>query len=427
MKQIEDSVMLIPSAKMQTRSNDTEYVFRQDSNFYYLTGFNEPEALLLICKNRKKSKTILFLREKNPEMEMWLGRFLGVKDAVKTLGVDEAYDIKELKEKLPKILENHTNLHVDNFNDNIYVNIVKNVCKELKNPRTVNISPTNFLHVDSILENMRLIKEPFEINEIKKALKITAKAHHATMAMKASGKKEYEVQALIEYIFKKEGASYDAYTSIVAGGNNANTLHYIENSKELKDGELMLIDAGCEWNLYASDITRTTPINGKFSEPQKEIYNKILEAQEKIIKAIKPKMTKQKLQKLSEKLLTQVMLDLKILKGSLKQNLKDKKFKKYYPHGIGHWMGLDVHDTCPYKDSEGKDILFQEGMVLTVEPAIYLPLDDKKVPKRFRGIGIRIEDDILVTKDGYENLSKDIAKSVDEIESTCRKDYNSFI
>lgn len=426
LEQMHSGVAVIPSAQMQTRSNDTEFPFRQDSNFYYLTGFDEPGSLLLLCKNDKHSKSVLFLRESNPEMEMWIGKFLGVKEAVNRLDVDEAYDINELENILPELLKDHENLYIDNFSENEYIKSVKKVSSKLFHSRTVHISPRNFKHLNTLIEKMRLVKDPLEIEQIKKALSITKKAHHASMAMVKAGMKEYEIQAIIEYIFKKEGSEHDAYTSIVAGGDNANTLHYIKNSEILKDGELMLVDAGCEYNCYASDITRTTPVNGKFSPAQKDLYNGILDAQLKLIKMIKPGISKQLLQEKSELLLTQVMVDLKILKGSVEDLLKDKTFKKYYPHGIGHWMGLDVHDTCPYKDEKGNDILFEEGMVLTMEPGIYLPLDDTDIPKEFRGIGIRIEDDILVTKDGCENLSAGIAKTVDEIENICSKETASY-
>jgi len=238
---------------------------------------------------------------------------------------------------------------------------------------------------------------------------------------------EYEIQAIIEYIFKKNGSDHDAYSSIVAGGNNANTLHYVENSQLLQEGDMMLIDAGCEWDYYASDITRTTPINGKFSKAQQALYEGILDVQEKIITSIKPGVSKQEIQEKSEILLAQVMLDLGILSGSIDKIIAEKAHKKYYPHGIGHWMGLDVHDTCPYKDENAKEIQFEEGMVLTVEPAIYLPLDDLEIPEAYRGIGIRTEDDIVVTQKGYKNLSSDIAKTVEEIEKMCARDYREFL
>ena len=427
LEQMSDGVALVSSGSMKVRSNDTEFPFRQESNFYYLTGFNEPDCLLLLCKKEKESKSILFLREKNPEMEMWVGKRLGVKDACSHLDIDEAYDIVELEKTLPSIFSTYNNLYLDTFSDNQYLRKSKKVANELFHSRAIDISPRNFLHLNTALEKERLVKESYEVDQIKKALDITTQAHHAAMAMASPGKKEYEVQALIEYIFKKEGSKHDAYESIVAGGNNANTLHYVENSMSLKDGDMMLIDAGCEWNYYASDITRTTPVNGKFSKPQQALYEGILDAQEKIIKAIKPGMSKQGIQEKSEMLLTTVMMELGILQGSFEEMIEKKSFKKYYPHGIGHWMGLDVHDTCPYKDENGSDILFTEGMVLTIEPAIYLPIDDLDIPQEYRGIGIRTEDDILVTSKGFENLSSDIAKTVEEIERMCSRDYREFL
>jgi len=427
LKQMNDGVALVSSGKMQVRSNDTEFPFRQESNFYYLTGFNEPDCLLLLCKNDKESKSLLFLRERDPAMEMWVGKRLGVKEACSHLDIDGAYDISELEKTLPEILNTYNNLYLDTFCDNEYLIKARSVANELFHSRTIDISPRNFIHLNTLLEKERLLKEPYEIDQIKKALSITTQAHHAAMAMAAPGKKEYEIQALIEYIFKKEGSQHDAYGSIVAGGNNANTLHYVENSMTLNDNDLMLIDAGCEWNYYASDITRTTPVNGKFTKPQQALYEGILDAQEKIIKAIKPGISKQYIQEKSEILLTTVMMDLGILKGSFEEIIENKSFKKYYPHGIGHWMGLDVHDTCPYKDEKGDEILFAEGMVLTVEPAIYLPEDDLDIPEQYRGIGIRTEDDILVTTKGHENLSSQIAKSVDEVEKMCSRDYREFL
>lgn len=425
--QMASGIALIPSGSMQVRSNDTEFPFRQESNFYYLSGFNEPDCLLLLCKNNKKSKTVLFLRERNPEMEMWVGKRLGVEDASKALGVDEAYDIASLETEVSKLLVGHDTLYLDTFADNEYIQTVKKASNKLLYTRNVDVSPRNFIHLNTLLEKERLIKEEYEIEQIKKAMKITTKAHHAAMAMVKPGMKEYEIQGIIEYIFKKEGSEHDAYGTIVAGGNNANTLHYVDNSMPLNDGDLMLIDAGCEWNYYASDITRTTPVNGKFSKPQQALYEGILDAQLKIIKSIKPGISKQKLQEKSEILLTQVMIDLGILKGSMDELIEKKVYKKYYPHGIGHWMGLDVHDTCPYKDENGKEVLFESGMILTVEPAIYLPAYDLDIPQEYRGIGIRTEDDILVTPKGYKNLSSEIAKTVKEIETMCSRDYREFL
>ena len=267
-----------------------------------------------------------------------------------------------------------------------------------------------------IICELRLVKSPAEIRLIKESVAITKKAHHRAMKANKTEKKEYELLAQIEYEFKSGGAYSDAYTSIVAGGNNANTLHYIKNNKPLADKELILIDAGSEYKHYASDITRTIPVNGKFTKPQKELYNLVLDTQLKIIKMIKPHAKRSDLQKKAEILLTKGMVKLGILKGNYKKLIKKQKHKKYYPHGIGHWMGIDVHDEAPYKTNEDKEIPLIKGMVMTIEPGIYIDKNDASVPKKYRGIGIRIEDDVLVTKDGFKNLSKGIVKEISDIE-----------
>ena len=272
------------------------------------------------------------------------------------------------------------------------------------------------LHVKKITQSMRAIKTPVEIELIKKALSITKEAHHKVMSMQKSGMFEYELQAVYEYEFKKNGAYSDAYTTIIAGGDNGNTLHYINNSEILKEGELILIDAGCEFEMYASDITRTIPVNGKFSEAQKEIYELVLQTELKVIEAIKEGVLRTDLQMMARESLCEGMVALGILKGDVKELIKEEKDKRYFPHGIGHWMGIDVHDPCPYKDKKGKELPLQAGMVMTIEPGLYLPLDDVDLPQKYRGIAVRIEDDILVIKEGYENLSCGIAKSVAEIE-----------
>lgn len=316
----------------------------------------------------------MYKKKKNETYELWNGQRLGETEAKKRFLVDEV-----------RLSENYK-----------------------KSKKAKDIS--------SLIAQMRLIKSKSEIKLIKKAISITREAHHEAMIFDKKNKNEYELLASIEYNFKKHGAYSDAYTSIVACGDSANTLHYISNDKPLVDGELILIDAGCEYEYYASDITRTIPVNGKFSSAQKELYNMILKVQLEIIKMIKPRVLRTDLQKEAEILLTKGMISLGILKGKYKKLIKAQKHKKYYPHGIGHWMGLDVHDEAPYLDANKKEIALKKGMVLTIEPGIYISKDDKSVPKRFRGMGIRIEDDILVTKKSYKNLSRGIAKTIKEIE-----------
>ena len=340
-------------------------------------------------------------------MELWTGKRLGV-DAAKELFVyDDIFSNDELNEKLAAFGSEATAFYYDFKEQESRISRLKQ-----------SLSSIESCHDASVLvAKARLVKSVAEIRAIKKALSITKKAHHQAMQVSKKLRYEYELQAEIEYIFKKNGAYSDAYTSIVACANAANTLHYISNEKKLLKGALILIDAGCEYEYYASDITRTIPVSGRFSKAQKELYSLVLSVNKEIIKMIRPGVLRSELQNRSEELLCRGMIKLGILHGNVSELLEAKAHKKYYPHGIGHWMGLDVHDECPYKDEKGKEIPLQAGMVLTIEPGLYLDEGDKSVPKKYRGTGIRIEDNILVTKEGYENLSFDIAKEIEEIES----------
>lgn len=402
-----NSISIIFSATNKTRSNDTKYPYRQDSNFYYLTGFKEDNSALVFVKTKDVTRTILFVQKKDEQLELWTGKRLGAKKAKKRFLVDEVCVSNNLKKSLKKYIVDKKYLYCDLSSKDKRVKKVLKLSKEIKTQHNILL----------LVQEMRLIKSSLEIELIKEAINITKKAHHEAMKAKKTGKKEYELLAQIEYEFKSRGAYSDAYTSIVACANNANTLHYIKNNKALMDRELILIDAGSEYKHYASDITRTIPVNGKFTQAQKNLYNLVLEVQLKIIKMIKPHVKRSKLQRKAEVLLTKGMIKLDILKGDYKKLIKKQKHKKYYPHSIGHWMGLDVHDPAPYKDSNGDEILLAKNMILTIEPGLYIDKDDKSVPKKYRGIGIRIEDDILVTKDGHENLSKMIVKTIKEIEN----------
>ncbi len=406
-----NSIAVIFSAKYTTRSNDTEHPFRQDSNFYYLTGFKEDNASLLFLKTKRGVKTLLFVQKKDELLELWTGKRLGPKEAKKRFSIDQVYSSDDFKKKFKEYSAEKKHIYYDLNSKDKRVKKILKISQEFKTNK--NIVP--------MIQKMRLFKSPAEIDLIKDSISITAKAHQRAMKSNKIGKYEYQLQAKIEYEFKKNAAYSDAYTSIVACGNNANTLHYIENNKPLIDGELILIDAGCEHNYYASDITRTIPVNGRYSKPQKDLYNLVLKTQLKIIAMIKPHVLRSHLQETTAKLLTKGMIKLGVLKGDYKKLLKKEAYKKYYPHGIGHWMGIDVHDPAPYKDENEKEIPLQKGMVLTIEPGLYIDKDDKSVPKKYRGIGIRIEDDILVTKDGCKNLSSKIAKTIEEIESISSK------
>ena len=401
-----NSITLLYSATYQQRSNDTEYPFRQNSNFYYLSGFKEDKSILIIIKKDKKIKTILFVEKKDVVAELWNGKRLGKKEAKKRFLVDKVYLNSDFDIVLAKHIVGCSKLYYDFTRDFPVSEILKTYTKNLYSVK----------NIAKYIATMRLIKSDAEIEVIKKAISITKDAHHKAMCFDKNEAYEYQLQAEMEYVFKKNGAYSDAYTSIVASGDNANTLHYIKNNQKFKKDELILIDAGCEYDYYASDITRTIPTSKRFTSAQKELYEMVLDVQEKIISMIKPDIKRSSLHKKSEKLLTLGMVKLGILDGDVKKLLKEKKYKKYYPHGIGHHLGLDVHDEVLYNDENFKEIPLKEGMVLTIEPGIYCPKDDESIPKKYRGIGIRIEDNILVTKDGYENLSLEIVKKVKDIE-----------
>jgi len=402
-----NSVAVILSAKQQTRSNDTQYPYRQNSNFYYLSGFKEENSALVIIKKNKKTKSYLFVQKKDASLELWTGKRLGELKAKELFCLDDVFIIDTFDSKIKEWLKECKNLYFDFSMQDERIERLREMGSKLYEHK-------NIAH---IIGALRLIKSEAEIMLIKKALSITKEAHHKAMKSARNLEYEFELQAEIEYIFKKNGAYSDAYTSIVACGNSANTLHYISNNKPLVNGELILIDAGCEYDYYASDITRTIPMNGKFTDAQAELYEMILDVEVKIISMVKAGVYRSYLQEQSEELLCKGLIKLGILKGSLKKLLKNKVYKKYYPHGIGHWMGLDVHDEAPYKNKKGKEIELMSGMVLTIEPAIYIDKDDNAVPKKFRGIGIRIEDDILVREKGCENLSSSIYKTIKDIEN----------
>ncbi|MEN8146761.1 MAG: aminopeptidase P N-terminal domain-containing protein [Campylobacterota bacterium] len=417
---MDDGVAVLSTANMQRRSNDTEYPFRPNSDFYYLTGFEEDSSVVVLSKKGDEHITVLFVQEKVPEMELWTGERLGVEAAKECFSFDEVYDIKSFEEQIKELLKEQAMIYFELFNSSKVYRQLKAAAETMLHTRGVNLSPRTFSDITKLTQQMRLIKSSEEITLIKKALAITEQAHHKAMKVCQPEMLEYQLQAEYEYVFKKEGAYSDAYTTIIAGGNSANTLHYIKNDQPLNAGELVLVDAGCEYGFYASDITRTFPVNGAFTPAQKELYNMVLDVQLKVIAAIRPGGSKKELQAFSEKLLTEGMIAFGILEGDVDKLIDEKEHKKYYPHGIGHWMGLDVHDPSPYSDDNGEEILFAAGMVLTIEPGLYLPEDDMSIPEKYRGIGIRIEDNILITKEGCENLSSAIVKTVDEVESMCK-------
>ncbi len=414
------SVAIIPAAREATRSNDTQYRFRQDSDFYYLTGFEEPEAIAIISP-ASEHKYTLFVRPRDPEQEIWVGRRAGVEGAKSEFGADESFPIGEFEDKLQDILDGADKLYYRlGVNTELDAAIIRKIAqmralnrKPIHPPRTI-IDPATIVH------EMRVLKSPEEIELMQRAADIAAEAHVEAMKAVKPGMKEYEVEAIIEQIFRQRGAAGPSYNSIVGAGANATVLHYINNDSELRDGELLLVDAGAEYKGYASDITRTFPINGRYSKAQREIYDLVLETQMSCVEMVRPGVTHDELKNHSVEMLTEGMVKLGLLKGKPEDLIKEEKYKQFYMHGLGHLLGIDVHDVgIYYYDKQSRAL--EPGVVMTVEPGIYVAPDTKDIPEQYLGIGVRIEDDVLCTSNGPRVLTTKVPKQPDEIEALMAK------
>ena len=410
-KRMEDnSILILSSSKLVSRNNDTTFPFRQDSNFFYLTGFQEPDSVLIVHSD---GRSILFCREKNPDLEKWDGFMWGPEAAQENFGFDEAHDINLIDEILPNLIRGHKTLNSligKNLNFDAKITNWINTANSMERHQG-NIDLKNF---SNQLGSMRLIKDETEISLIRKSCEIAAVSHKSVMQKAKVGMSEYDLETMYMNEFKVNGSREASYTPIIAGGARACILHYIDNDQQIEDGELVLVDAGCEYGMYASDITRTYPINGQFTGEQKAVYDVVLEAHNAACHAAKVGNPCTDPQRISEKSLSQGLKDIGLLDGSLDEILDKKLFREFYYHKIGHWMGLDVHDDCPYA-IDGKEILFQDNMVMTIEPGVYVN-DTANVDDRWKGIGIRIENDILITSDGYENLTAKVPVETEEIE-----------
>ena len=415
------SVAIIPGAHDTTRSNDTHYRFRQDSDFFYLTGFEEPDALAVIKPESDKQYT-LFVRPRDPEGEIWDGRRAGVEGAKSEFGATEAFPVEEFAARLREFLDGadvlYYRLGVDRDLDDTIV-------KEISNMRATNRKPVHppqtIIDPATIVHEMRVLKSPEEIEIMQAAADIAAEAHCEAMKAVKPGMQEYQIEALIEQIFRRHGAAGPAYTSIVGAGPNATVLHYINNDGELRDGELLLVDAGAEYKGYASDITRTFPINGRYTKPQREIYDLVLKAQMACVEMVRPGTTHDQLKQHSIEVLTEGMVELGLLQGNPEELIKDKKHEKFYMHGLGHMLGIDVHDVGRYYFGQESRAL-EPGVVMTVEPGLYIAPDTKDVPEQYLGIGVRIEDDVLCTNNGPRVLTHKVPKQAQEIEALMRQD-----
>ena len=410
------SVAIFASAPEAVRSNDTHYRYRQDSDFYYLTGFDEPEALAVLSPAHDEHRYVLFVRPRDPERETWEGRRAGVEGARDVYGADAAYPLAEFKEKLAELLNGARNVYYRlGANAELDALLVKEIASMRARGRLFR-APDSITDPGVILGEMRLVKSADEIGLMQRAADIAAGAHVEAMRAARPGVWEYEIEALIEYHFRRAGASAPAYTSIVGGGANATVLHYVTNDAQLRDGDLLLIDAGAEYATYASDITRTFPVNGRFTDAQREIYTIVLDAQEACIAMVRPGVSVEDLNTRAVELLTEGMVRLGLLAGEPAKLIEEKEYKKFFMHGVGHYLGMDVHDVGLYK-VDGQPRPLEPGVVITVEPGLYVGADAENVPERFRGVGVRIEDDVLVTAEGCRVLTDKVPKRIDEIEA----------
>ena len=415
----ENSIAIIPAAHETTRSYDTEFKFRQDSDFWYLTGFPEPDAIAVIDPSAKKPYT-LYVRPRDPLMETWYGRRQGTEGAEKNYKADRAVSVEKFAGDLGKLLDGHEKLYYRfGVDEKLDLQILQYLSGQRVRRLKTAYPPHTIIDPTPIIGEMRLHKSDKEVALMQKAADIAGEAHILAMKKVRPGMNEFQVESLMESYMRDKGASGVAYNSIIGGGDNATILHYVENNMPLKDGDLILIDAGAEYEGYASDITRTFPVNGKFSKPQREVYDVVHDVQNECIEATKTGNTVKARQELSIELLTEGMKKLGLLKGKTKDLIKKKTYMKYYMHGVGHYLGLDVHDAGRYFTDHGakRSQPFAPGMVLTVEPGLYIPPDDKSAPAKYRGIGIRIEDDVLVTQDGNLNLTAAVPKDPDQIET----------
>ena len=412
----EDAILVLPAAPVRVRSHDTHYPYRQDSDFWYLCGFPEPDAVLVLVPGRKHGEALLFCRERDPEREAWDGPRFGQDGAVESFGMDDAYPIEDLDEILPGLLEGRSRVYYHFGRDAEFdlkligwVNRVRAQVRHGAQP------PHEFLELGHLLHEQRLFKSRDEIRLMEKAAAISVRAHQAAMRAARPGIHEYELQAEVERVFRAADAC-PAYASIVGAGANGCVLHYVANTGKARDGDLVLIDAGAEYRNYAADITRTFPVNGRFTKEQRALHDLVGAAQAAALACARPGVAFAALHETVVEVLSEGLLRLGLLKGSLEKCIAGEHYRQFYRHKSGHWLGLDVHDVGDYR-IDGQSRLLEPGMVLTIEPGLYVGADDTSVAAKWRGIGIRTEDDVLITADGHRVLTEGLARSADEIEA----------
>jgi Xaa-Pro aminopeptidase len=414
---VPNSIAILPASAVAIRNRDVEHVYRQDSDFQYLSGFPEPEAVVVLIPGREYGEYVLFCRERNPTRELWDGLRAGQEGAMRDFGADDAFPINDIDDILPGLIEGRDRVYSamgsnPEFDRHLmdWINVIRSKAHLGAQP------PNEFVALDHLLHDMRLYKSAAEIKVMRCAAEISARAHVRAMQASRAGLHEFSLEAELDYEFRKGGAKMPAYGSIVASGRNACILHYQENDAVLKDGDLVLIDAACEIDCYASDITRTFPVSGKFSPEQKAIYELVLKAQNAAFAAIGPDKHWNQAHEATVQVITAGLVELGLLVGDVGDLIVNEAYKAFYMHRAGHWLGMDVHDVGEYKVG-GEWRVLEVGMTLTVEPGIYIAPDNQTVAKKWRGIGVRIEDDVVVTKHGCEILSGGVPKTVAEIEA----------
>ncbi|GGD44562.1 aminopeptidase P N-terminal domain-containing protein [Pseudoxanthomonas indica] len=410
-----DAILVLPAAPERVRSHDTHWPFRQDSDFWYLSGFPEPEAVLVLVPGRRHGETLLFCRERDPERESWDGPRAGQEGAVADYGMDDAYPIEDLDEILPGLLEGRSRVYYHFGRDADFdlklIGWVRHVRAQVRQGKQ---PPHEFLELGHLLHELRLFKSKDELKLMQRAADISVQAHQAAYHAARPGIREYELQADVERVFRANDA-WPAYGSIVGAGSNACVLHYRANTATARNGDLVLIDAGAEYRGYASDITRTFPVNGRFSPAQRALHDLVGQAQQAALAKAQPGVPYEAGHVAAVETLTEGLLKLGLLKGSLQKNLAEGSYRRFYRHKTGHWLGLDVHDVGEYR-IDGESRLLEPGMAFTIEPGLYVSADDTSVSEKWRGIGIRTEDDVVITADGHRMLTDGLARSADEIE-----------
>jgi Xaa-Pro aminopeptidase len=411
------AVLILPSAPIAVRSNDVEFIHRQDSDFYYLTGFTEPESVAVLAPGHADGEFAMFVRQRDKDRETWTGRRAGIEGATVDHGADKAYVIADLEKELPRYLGAAERVYFPlGINRDIEERVVKMIrAAQSMRPR-LGTGPVAIFEPRELIHEHRLTKEEGELALMRRAIEISSAAHRRAMTFARGGQMEWQVEAEVDYAFRSRGATCPAYPSIVASGPNAAILHYINNDREMREGELLLIDAGSEYQFYASDITRTFPVGARFTALQRDLYQIVLEAQLKAIELIRPGARFDDPHDAALRVLVDGMRTMGLVKGSTDEVISARGYAKYYMHRTSHWLGMDVHDTGMYRrDNESR--VLEPGMVLTVEPGLYVSHDDPDAPEHLRGIGIRIEDDVLVTATGHEVMTAATPKTIEDIEA----------